>query len=276
MNRKVKLGIICSLALIISVIIGAKVAYASPETIPIPKVNITVDKANSPAEYVDNIKLLLLLTVLTLLPSIIIMTTSFVRVVVVFSLLKNAMGVQQAIPKQVLLGLAIFLTFFIMAPTFNNINTNAIEPYLNNTITQDAAIKIGSKPLRDFMLRQTNAKDLKLFLEISEMEDTVKPKLDERGNKIIKNGKVVLTYDEVPLHVVIPSFMISELKTAFTIGFLIYIPFLIIDIVTGSVLMSMGMMMVPPIMISLPFKLLLFVMVDGWHLLVKALILSFK
>lgn len=276
MNKKNKLGIICFLVIIFSVFIGAKIAYAAPETIPIPKINISVDKAATPTEYVDNIKLLILLTILTLLPSFLIMTTGFVRIVIVFSLLKNAMGTQQAIPKQVLIGLALFLTFFIMAPTFNKINNDALKPYLDNTISQETAIERASKPLRDFMLRETNAKDLKLFLEIGELEDSVKPLLDEEGNKVVKNGITQLSYDEVPLYAVVPSFMISEMKTAFQIGFLLFIPFLLVDIVTGSVLMSMGMMMLPPVMVSLPFKLLLFVMVDGWHLLIKALILSFK
>jgi flagellar biosynthetic protein FliP len=276
MNKKTKRGMIFLAALFFTVIIGVKVVYASPDFIPIPKINLSVDKADSPVEYVDNIKLLLLLTVLTLLPSFLIMTTSFVRIIVVFSLFKNAIGAQQAIPKQVLIGLALFLTFFIMAPTFNEVNENALKPYLENEITQQEAVEKGSKPIRDFMLKQTNAKDLKLFLEIGDLEDTVKPKMDENGEKVIKNGKTQLSFDEVPLYAVVPSFMISELKTAFTIGFCLFIPFLLIDIVTGSVLMSMGMMMVPPVMIALPFKLLLFVMVDGWHLLIKALIISFK
>lgn len=244
------LGIIC---------IGLKVSAAPDSTVPttmtIPKVNVSVDGNGSPKEYVDNIKLLVLLTILTLLPSIIIMTTSFVRIVVVFSFLKGALGVQQAIPNQVLVGLAIFMTIFIMTPTINKINSNAIEPYLASKITQQQAIDEGSKPLREFMLKQTRQKDLKLFMDNAKVQNATK--------------------DNVPLYVVIPAFMISELKTAFTIGFLLYLPFLLIDLVVSSVLMSMGMFMLPPAMVSLPFKLLLFVMVDGWYLLVKSLILSF-
>lgn len=240
-----------------SLFLGFKVHAAPTTTIPIPNVNISIDGTNTPQQYVDNIKLLIMLTVLTLLPSIIVMMTSFIRIIVVFSFLRNAMGTQQAPPNQVLTGLAIFLTIFIMAPTFNTINTNAIQPYLNNTITQQQALDEGSKPLRQFMLKQTRQADLKLFVDIAKVPGEI--------NK-----------DNVPLYVVIPAFIISELKTAFTIGFLLFIPFLIIDLVVSSVLLSMGMMMLPPVMISLPFKLLLFVMVDGWHLIVKSLIMSFS
>ena len=239
------------------IFMGSKV-YAAPQTIPIPKINISVDGATStPKEYVDNIKLLILLTVLTLLPSIIIMMTSFIRIIVVFGFLRSALGTQQSPPNQVLVGLAIFMTVFIMTPVFNNINTNAIKPYLANTISQDQAIEVGAKPLREFMLKQTRQKDLKLFVDAAKLGDNI-------------------TKDNVPLYVVIPSFIISELKTAFQIGFLLFIPFMIIDLVVASVLMSMGMFMLPPAMISLPFKLLLFVMVDGWYLLVQSLIISFK
>ena len=236
--------------------VGVKV-QAAPASLPLPKVNISVDGANTPKEYVDNIKLLIILTILTLLPSIIIMTTSFIRIIVVFSFLRSAIGTQQSPPNQVIIGLAIFLTIFIMAPTFNQINTNAIKPYLDNKITQSQAIEEGSKPLRQFMLKSTRQNDLKLFVDVSKIQGEV-------------------TKDNVPLYVVIPAFIISELKTAFIIGFLLYIPFLIIDLVVASVLLSMGMMMLPPVMVSLPFKLLLFVMVDGWHLIVKSLIMSFS
>jgi flagellar biosynthetic protein FliP len=230
---------------------------AAPATLPIPKVNISVDGTSTPKEYVDNIKLLIILTILTLLPSIIIMTTSFIRIIIVFSFLRSAIGTQQSPPNQVLIGLAIFLTIFIMAPTFNVINSNAIKPYLDNKITQQQALEEGSKPLREFMLKQTRQNDLKLFIDVAKVEGDI-------------------TKENVPLYVVIPAFIISEIKTAFTIGFLLFIPFLIIDLVVASVLLSMGMMMLPPVMVSLPFKLLLFVMVDGWHLLVKSLIMSFS
>ncbi|MBX4269233.1 flagellar type III secretion system pore protein FliP [Clostridium estertheticum] len=274
MKIKNKNLFVFALALAITGIATINIVHAT--TIPIPKINISVDNASTPKEYVDNIKLLLLLTVLTLLPSIIIMSTSFVRIIIVLSLFKSAIGVQNAVPKEVIIGLALFLTFFTMAPTFTKINNEALTPYLNSKITQKVAIEKGSKPMRDFMLKQTRAKDLKLFLDVGKLQDTVKNQVDGNGKEILKNGKPVVTYDKVPLYAVVPSFIISELRRAFEMGFLLFIPFIIIDIVTGSILMAMGMMMLPPVMISLPFKLLLFVMVDGWNLLAKALIMSFS
>jgi len=274
MKTKNKKIFIFALSFIIIGVVGLKVVNAN--TLPIPNINISVDNANTPKEYVDNIKLLMLLTVLTLLPSIIIMSTSFVRIIIVLSLFKSAIGVQQAIPKEVIIGLALFLTFFTMAPTFTKVNNEALTPYLNSKITQSVAIEKGSKPMRDFMLKQTRAKDLKLFLEVGNLEDKVTNKVDASGKEILTNGKPTPTYDKVPLYAVIPSFLISELRRAFEMGFLLFIPFIIIDIVTGSILMAMGMMMLPPVMISLPFKLLLFIMVDGWNLLVKSLIMSFS
>lgn len=230
----------------------------SAEPINIPNVNISVGgESTSPQNYVDNIKLLIILTILTLLPSIIIMMTSFTRIIVVFSFLKSALGAQQSIPNQILIGLALFLTIFIMQPVYSEINNNAFKPFMENTITQDEAMEAGSKPLREFMLKQTRQKDLELFIETSKLD------------------KEEITRDNIPLTVVIPAFAISELKTAFQIGFLLFLPFLIIDMVVASVLMSMGMFMVPPVMVALPFKLLLFVMVDGWYLMVKSLIMSF-
>lgn len=230
----------------------------SAEPINIPDINLQVGgESTSPQSYVDNIKLLIILTILTLLPSIIIMMTSFTRIIVVFSFLKNALGAQQSIPNQILIGLALFLTIFIMQPVYSEINENAFKPFMDNTITQEEAMEAGSKPLREFMLKQTRQKDLELFIETSKL------------------NKEEITKDNVPLTVVIPAFAISELKTAFQIGFLLFLPFLIIDMVVASVLMSMGMFMVPPVMVSLPFKLLLFVMVDGWYLMVRSLIMSF-
>lgn len=250
--------ILLSLFFICAIIgISALKVNAAPENIPIPKLNISVDGANNPTDYVSNIKLLILLTILTLLPSFIIMMTSFTRIIVTFSFLKGAMGTQQSIPNQVLIGLALFLTIFIMTPVYNEINEKALKPFMNNEINQEQAMEYGSKPLREFMLKQTRQKDLKLFVELSKLEE----------DKVTK--------ENIPLYVVVPAFAISELKTAFQIGFLIYIPFLIIDLVVASVLMSMGMFMLPPVLISLPFKLLLFVMVDGWYMLVKSLIMSF-
>lgn len=244
-------------------------ANAEPSSnISIPDINISVGNGNntsdssntekSPQDYVSDVKLLILLTVLSLLPSILIMLTSFTRIIVVFSFLKSAIGASQSIPNQILIGLALLLTFYIMAPIATQINDDAIQPYLNGKISQSEAISIGKKPIRKFMLKQTREKDLQVFIE---------------ADKTIDKDK--LTKNNVPLRVLIPAFAISELKTAFEIGFLLYLPFILIDLVVGSVLMSMGMMMIPPAMVSLPFKLLLFVMVDGWNLLVKSLIKSF-
>lgn len=233
-------------------------AYAAPSTGDLPQLNISLGDGNSTSqEYVSSIKILIFFTILSLLPSIVIMMTSFTRIIVVFSFLKSAMGIQQAVPNQILTGLAVFLTLFIMAPVYSEMNTKAIQPYLQNTITQEQAIEEASKPLKEFMLNQTYKKDLELFVDI---------------NGVDKDN---LTKENVSFTALVPAFAISELKTAFQIGFLIYLPFLVIDMVISSVLMSMGMFMLPPTMVSLPFKLILFVMVDGWYLLVKSLIQSF-
>lgn len=232
-------------------------AFAAPDTIDIPNITNSLMGEGTPKDYVDNIKLLIILTILTLLPSIIIMATCFTRIIVVFSFLKSALGAQQSIPNQVLIGLALFLTIFIMQPVYTEINDTAFKPFMETTINQEEAFEIGSKPIREFMLKQTRQKDLELFIETSRID------------------KEEVTKDNVPLYVVVPAFAISELKTAFQIGFLLFLPFLIIDMVVASVLMSMGMFMLPPVMIALPFKLLLFVMVDGWYLIVKSLVLSF-
>lgn len=258
--------------LLVLLVLGGIKVFAVPNEDPnlinIPEINIDITSPETPQDYVDNIKLLILLTVLTLLPSIIIMTTCFTRIIIVLSLLKNAIGAQQAIPKQVLIGLALFLTFFIMGPTFTKVNEEAVKPYLEEKISQEEAIKIGEKPIKKFMLDQTLVKDLEMFIELGKYEDKVQ--------SVEVDGVVKVDYSQVPITAIIPAFLISELKTAFQIGFLMFIPFIIIDIVTGSILMSMGMFMVPPVMVSLPFKILLFVLVDGWHLLIKALVQSFS
>lgn len=233
-------------------------AYAAPNNQNFPQLNISLgDGQSSPQNYVSNIKILIFLTILSLLPSIVIMVTSFTRIIVTFSFLKTAMGIQQAVPNQVLVGLALFLTIFIMRPVYNEMNTNGIQPYLENKITQEEAMDKASQPLKQFMLKQTREKDLELFVDIGNVDEDN------------------LTKENIPLTTLIPAFVISELKTSFQIGFLIYLPFIVIDMVVSSVLMSMGMFMLPPTMISLPFKLILFVMVDGWYLLVKSLIQSF-
>lgn len=208
-------------------------------------------------EFTPLIKMFIMLTFLMFLPSVIFMMTSFVRIIITFSFLKSALGAQQSIPNQILIGIAMALTIFIMAPTINEINDNAIQPYLKEEIKFEEAIDIAQDPVRNFLLNQTREEDINLFVQSSNLD------------------KEKLTKENVPFYVLVPSFAISELKTAFQIGFLIYLPFLLIDLVVASTLMSMGMFMLPPVMISLPFKLLLFIMVDGWNLLIKSLLLSF-
>lgn len=230
-------------------------AYAQP--IQVPRINIGIDGAQSPQEVTSSLQLLLLLTVLSIAPAILIMMTSFTRIIIVLSFIRNAIATQQTPPTQVLIGLALFLTFFIMSPVATNINDNALQPYLNQEISQEVAFTNAMEPIRGFMLRQTREKDLALFIEI--------------GNVNVQNN-----LEEVPNTVLIPAFIISELKTAFQIGFILFIPFLVIDMVVASTLMSMGMMMLPPAMISLPFKLLLFVMVDGWNIVIRSLVLGFR
>jgi flagellar biosynthetic protein FliP len=206
--------------------------------------------------YSLSVQTLLLLTSLTFLPAIILMMTAFTRVVIVLSLLRHALGVQTSPPNQVIVGLSLFLTFFIMAPTAEKIYSDAYLPLSKNAITFDQAIERGTAPLKGFMLRQAREPDLSLFASISNTAKVDKP-------------------EQLPMRVVIPAFVTSELKTAFQIGFIVFIPFLIIDMVVASVLMSMGMMMMSPVIVSLPFKLMLFVLVDGWTLLVGTLVQSF-
>ena len=202
-----------------------------------------------------NIRIVLVLTIIALAPSILIMLTSSTRIIIVLHFLRTAIGTQTSPPNQVLIGLALFLTFFIMNPVFTQINENAIKPFDAGEITQEEALQIGSEPLREFMNGQVQTKDIDLFIEIS--------------------GQTYDSYEEVPFSILIPSFIISELRTAFIIGFLIYIPFIVIDMVVASVLMSMGMMMLPPTTISLPFKILLFILADGWNLVIGSLVKTF-
>jgi len=229
---------------------------SSGQGLPVPNVNIGVQPARGPGDVSMTLQILLLLTILTLAPSILIMMTSFTRIIIVLSFVRSALGAQQIPPNQVLTGLALFLTFFSMAPVLTQVHDRALQPYLGGRMSFNRAIKEGERPLRDFMFRQTREMDLALFVKMSK---TPRPR----------------TREDIPTLVLIPSFIISELKTAFAIGLKLYLPFLVIDMVVASVLMSMGMMMLPPMMISLPAKLLLFVMIDGWHLLARSLIGSF-
>ncbi len=231
-------------------------ATQDSHAVTLPTVQIGLGEAETPRQVSTLIEILLLFTVLSVAPAILLMMTCFTRLVVTFSFLRSAIGTQQMPPSQVLIGLSLFLTFFIMTPVFAKINQTAIQPYMAEEINAQQALQEAAKPVRAFMFKQTREKDLSLFLSLTSAE---KPQ-----NK-----------DEVSTAVLIPAFMISELKTAFTIGFVLFLPFLIIDMVVASILLSMGMMMLPPIMVSLPFKLLLFVLVDGWYLIVGSLIKSF-
>ncbi len=223
----------------------------------IPSVSIGIENTDDPKKISAAIEIILLLTVLSLAPSILLMMTSFTRLIIVFGFLRQAIGTQQMPPNQVIIGLSLFLTLFIMQPVWTVANQKGIQPYLNDEINFKQALKNVERPLRQFMFKNTREADLALFAHFAKIDS---PK-DE---------------SDIPMSVLIPSFMISELKTAFEIGFILYIPFLIIDMVVSSVLLSMGMMMLPPVLISLPFKLLLFVLVDGWHLLAGSLLQSFS
>ncbi|MGC9110080.1 MAG: flagellar type III secretion system pore protein FliP [Caldimicrobium sp.] len=222
----------------------------------IPTIKIGLEGAQNPSQFNIFLQILLLLTILSIAPSLLLMLTSFTRLIVVFSILRHALGLQQTPPNQVLISLALFLTFFIMAPIFNEVYYKALKPYMNKEINEEELFQRATKPFKEFMFKNTREKDLAIFINL-------------RGEEKPRNK------DEVSLLTLIPAFMISELKTAFQIGFLLYIPFLVIDIVVSSVLISMGVLMLPPMMISLPLKLLLFVLVDGWNLLVMSLVKSF-
>ncbi|WP_110112819.1 flagellar type III secretion system pore protein FliP [Bacillus sp. CGMCC 1.16541] len=217
---------------------------------------IEMFNTSDPENVSTSIKLLLLLTVLSLAPGILILMTCFTRIVIVLSFVRTSLGTQQMPPNQVIIGLSLFLTFFIMAPTFSQVNEQALQPLFNNQIDLEEAYEKAALPVKEFMSNHTRQKDLALFLGYAQME---KPK----------------SIEDIPLTALVPAFAISEIKTAFQIGFMIFIPFLVIDMIVASVLMSMGMMMLPPVMISLPFKILLFVLVDGWNLVIKSLLLSF-
>lgn len=235
---------------------GSYVPGTSGVTLPSLSLSFGGAQGQKPQDLVSVIRIILMLTVLSLAPAILIMMTSFTRIVVVLSFLRQALGTQQMPPNQLIVGLSLFLSFFVMAPTFKQISANSIEPFMAEKIDQKTAYEQAEAPLREFMFAQTREKDLELFLSLSK---EAKPA-----------GRA-----EVPTYVLIPAFVTSELKTAFQIGFMLYLPFLVLDMIVASVLMAMGMMMLPPAVISLPFKLLLFVLVDGWELVVGSLVRSF-
>lgn len=251
--KRIIRGIIIALPLFLYIALVLQ-ERAFAQNFDIPKITI---EPGGKEDVPLGLQILLLLTILSLAPSILVMMTSFTRIIIVLSLIRNALGTQQLPPNPVLIGLAMFLTFFVMAPVAKDINENALTPYLAGDIQFQEGLKISEVSIRDFLFKQTRRKDLTLMINLAKIE---KPK----------------TKDDVPTYVLIPSFIISELKTAFQMGFVIYIPFLIIDMVVASTLMSMGMLFLPPILISLPFKILLFVMTDGWHLITGSLVTSFN
>lgn len=230
---------------------------AAHAQISLPTLSLGMKTTSQPGEVVGILQVLVLLTVLTLAPAILIMMTSFTRIIVILSFLRQALGTTTMPPNQLLVGLSLFLTFIVMGPTFRQVNDTALQPYLEGKITQSSGIDLAQKPIRAFMLKHTREKDIELFIKMN-------------GDA----GKT-MTRDSVPFLSLVPAFMISELKTAFQMGFVIYLPFLVLDMVVASVLMAMGMMMLPPVIISLPFKLMLFVLVDGWQLIVGSIVRSF-
>jgi flagellar biosynthesis protein FliP len=222
-----------------------------------PNIDVNIGNAQSNQEVASSVQIMLILAVLTLAPSILIMMTCFTRIIIIFSFLRKALSLQTTPPNQTLIALALFITFFVMSPVFTEVNDKAYQPFAKGEISQEVALKNAEKPLKTFMLKQVRTKDLSLFANLA-------------GLKSIKE------YNDIPMKAVIPAFMISELKTGFEIGFLLFIPFIVIDMVVASTLMSLGMMMVPPVMISMPFKILLFIAVDGWNLLVQKIIITIR
>ncbi|MBE7679255.1 MULTISPECIES: flagellar type III secretion system pore protein FliP [Paenibacillus] len=249
---KKKIWLACCLMGLIS-LASVTVAFAEP----IPNIDIQIGSGDGGTPSTSSLSIILLITVLSIAPAILVLMTSFTRIVIVLGFIRTSLGTQQMPPNQVLVGLALFLTLFIMSPTLSSINQVALQPYLKGDITQTEALEKAQDPIKKFMFSHTREKDLLLFMKYNQTE---KPE----------------TYQDIPITVMVPAYAISELKTAFQMGFMIFIPFLVIDIVVASTLMAMGMMMLPPVMISLPFKILLFVLVDGWYLVVKSLLLSFN
>jgi flagellar biosynthesis protein FliP len=244
-------------AIIISVfVILFLLASAGVQAQTLPKLTLQVEKGSDSKGLSTTLQIVLLLTVLALAPSILVMMTSFIRIIIVLSFVRQALGTNQLPPSQLIMGVALVMTIFVMSPIISQVHDKAWMPYMNGEITQKQLYEQGMKPLRAFMLQQTREKDLALFVKYAGLQ---KPQ----------------TQDDIPTHVVVPGFILSELRTSFQISFIIFIPFLVIDMVVASVLMSMGMMMLPPVLVALPFKILLFVMVDGWYLIVKSLLDSF-
>ncbi|MFA7288193.1 MAG: flagellar type III secretion system pore protein FliP [Melioribacteraceae bacterium] len=226
-------------------------------TLPFPKIDLSVGTAQNGEDVSTTLQILLLMTILSLAPSIVIMTTAYLRIIIVFHFLKTALGTQQMPPAQILAGIALFITFFIMSPTWNKVNDIALKPLMDNKMSVTEAYDKGIEPIREFMFKNVRDEDLELFLGLS--------KLDKPANR-----------NEVSTLVLVPAFVLSELRAGFIIGFFMFVPFVMVDMIVSSILMSMGMMMMPPMMISLPFKILLFILVDGWNLIIGSLVRSFS
>ena len=245
----------CWLLLLLTLVAPMAFAQSAGDPLSLPAITLTTD-AQGQQTYSVSLQVLLLMSALTFIPAFVMMMTSFTRIIIVFAILRQALGLQSTPSSQILVGLALFLTLFIMAPVFERINNNALQPYLNEELSPQQALEQASVPMRDFMLAQTRETDLELFVRLGKRTDLTGP-------------------EQVPFHILVPAFVTSELKTAFQIGFMIFIPFLVIDLVVASVLMAMGMMMLSPLIISLPFKIMLFVLVDGWALVIGTLASSF-
>ncbi|MHB8929960.1 MAG: flagellar type III secretion system pore protein FliP [Melioribacteraceae bacterium] len=253
MNKKLFLVIIAALFIFFT---ADSFAQQKSVSIPFPKINLDIGTAQNGNDVSVTLQILLLMTVLSLAPSIVIMTTAYLRIIIVLHFLKSALGTQQMPPSQLLAGVALFITFFIMAPTWNKVNEEALKPLMANKINVEDAYNKGIEPIRQFMFKQTRDEDLELFIGLSNQ-----PRPANRN--------------EVSTIILIPSFVLSELRAGFIMGFFLFIPFIMVDMIISSILMSMGMMMMPPMMISLPFKILLFILVDGWNLIIGSLVRSF-
>jgi len=243
------------LLLLLLCTLAAPLALGADNPLSIPAITLSTD-AEGQQEYSVSLQILLIMTALSFIPAFVMLMTSFTRIIIVFSILRQALGLQQTPSNQILVGLALFLTLFIMAPVFEQVNRDALQPYLNEQLPAQEAIAKAEVPLKNFMLAQTRESDLELFMRLSKRNDVASP-------------------DDTPLTILVPAFVTSELKTAFQIGFMIFIPFLIIDLVVASILMAMGMMMLSPLIVSLPFKIMLFVLIDGWALIMGTLAASF-
>ncbi|OJV64679.1 MAG: flagellar biosynthetic protein FliP [Clostridiales bacterium 38-18] len=254
-HKMKKLGIVL-VVLFMLTLLPSNIGFAATE-IQLPDINVSISSENGDVQVANSIQILVLLTVLSLAPSILIMMTSFTRFIIVLGFVRRALSLQATPPNQTLIGLALFLTLFVMAPVFTDVYENAYVPLQEGTVSLEEATDLAVEPFREFMFAQVRSKDLALFLDIADIQE-------------------VNTNEDIPITVLIPAFILSELKLSFEIGFLIFMPFIVVDMIVASTLMALGMMMLPPVMISLPIKILLFILVDGWHLVIEKLVLSIR